>query len=563
MATEAKKRFIFLGGIPVFDYLIRVDMAEITKATEKKYMKIDKKILLPVGTIFKCSVTNINKAIYLNPMANVGVQNFNGVPYYAMELGGKYSEQYKFTLCADNKKTIFSELKQKFPEIINKESDLKLVEVRQPAKIQLGGNNKNLIDAITKLYSSTELGKKTRHISFEHLFFFDSKNPKYEMIKDFYQGLDVFIGDTQDLHVDNLIPRISYVLTIYEQNEGALDRIVLSNRTNEEIIPQRKLKERYFKLEYKLRKDQDFIETHLVISSLTNPEELGLISRILHTAYASEVTTYLCPTSTFFKCVDQLIDKGYYSIKKGQTFNLRKDFLYSAIIPFIQYIILNTDELAMLESTFTQKGASATTSTIVCKMNQGKKGENPRGGRILLTSGAKGARYTERLTPEQELRFWEKANMPKSKLSKFRFADRQILCGDDVVIKFLSTLGAGDTFTGIFIGLEALGWDGGHALRAATLGAQHFIKTGIRPTIRDIIATDEAHISMGTQTELYDIISHHISESGDPTRYGTISDTVITISTTQIHHPFREILGLEEGRVTTKPKAVTKPAVSR
>ncbi len=49
---------------------------------------------------------------------------------------------------------------------------------------------------------------------------------------------------------------------------------------------------------------------------------------------------------------------------------------------------------------------------------------------------------------------------------------------------------------------------------------------------------------MGTETELADVISHHLDDSGDPTRYGTISDTVITVRTTQIQHPFREILEL-------------------
>jgi len=57
---------------------------------------------------------------------------------------------------------------------------------------------------------------------------------------------------------------------------------------------------------------------------------------------------------------------------------------------------------------------------------------------------------------------------------------------------------------------------------------------------------------MGTETELRDIISHHLSESGDPTRYGTITDTIITIHTTQVHHPFREILDLAREIVRRK-----------
>ena len=93
-------------------------------------------------------------------------------------------------------------------------------------------------------------------------------------------------------------------------------------------------------------------------------------------------------------------------------------------------------------------------------------------------------------------------------------------------------------------GLIALGWDGGHVLRAATLGAQHFIQQRSKPTIDAMIAVDEEHARMGTGTELADVISHHLADSGDPTRYGTISDTVITVRTTQIQHPFREILEL-------------------
>jgi len=127
-----------------------------------------------------------------------------------------------------------------------------------------------------------------------------------------------------------------------------------------------------------------------------------------------------------------------------------------------------------------------------------------------------------------------------------RFANRRIVCGDDYLTSFSSTLGAGDVFTGIFIGLNAIGWDGGHALRAATLGAQHFILYRTRPQIREIITMDEHHIRMGTETELVDVISHHVAETGDPTRYGTITDTDITVTTTQIQHPFREVLALAQ-----------------
>ena len=57
---------------------------------------------------------------------------------------------------------------------------------------------------------------------------------------------------------------------------------------------------------------------------------------------------------------------------------------------------------------------------------------------------------------------------------------------------------------------------------------------------------DKYHIRMGTETELVDVISHHVAETGDPTRYGTITNTDITVTTTQIQHPFREVLALAQ-----------------
>ncbi len=556
-AEKPEKRFIFLGGIPVFDYLINLDLDEISRITGNKVIIIDKKILLPVGTVFKCTITNLPDPVYINPLANVEVQNFNDELYYAMELGGKHPEQYDCTLCTSDFTCIYDDLKRLFPKLITSENEVKVIEVSQPGEIQLGGNNRNLIEAIKRLYDSPELTEKARHIAFEHLFFFDVKNPKFKLIREFYQDHNVDIGNMTEMHVDDLIPRTSYVLTIRKNEAEVFDRIVLSNRTNEDIISPKRLTDRYFKLEYKLRKDNDYVETHLVINSLTNHEELRLIVRILRTAYASETTTYLCPTGTFLKCIDRLIESRYYTTEKEKFFTSRRDFLYTELIPFVQYIILNTDELAMMDKVAEKKGIDVTASIIARRMNQGKKGENSKGGRILLTSGNKGARFTERLTPERARLYWRKANMPENKLFKFRFADRRILCGDDHVINLSSTLGAGDTFTGIFIGLKALRWDAGHALRAATLGAQHFIQSRKRPKMRNIIDTDENHILMGTETYLRDIISHHISESGDPTRYGTIADVVITINTSQIQHPFQEILSLAEKVVAIKDKKVT------
>ncbi|MBW1645486.1 MAG: hypothetical protein JRJ56_04045 [Deltaproteobacteria bacterium] len=556
-SKKADKRFIFLGGIPVFDYLVNFDLAEIARATGRQPIVIDKKILLPVGTVFKCQLADQQKPLYINPMANVELQNFNDELYYAMEFGGKHPEQYACPLAATELRQLTAALKKLYPEQIRSQKDLRVVEVGAPGQVRLGGNNRNIIEAIKKLYSSPELRQQTSNIDFEHLFFFDVKNPKFKLVKNFYHQHGVAIGDITDLHVEGLVPRTSYVLTITDGNR-VYDRIVLSNRTNEEIIPPSRLTDRYFKLEYKLRKDADYIETHLVINSLTNHEELRLIARILHTAYASDTTTYLCPTGTFFKCIDRLIASRYYTTEKERFFSSRRDFLYTAVIPFIQYLILNTEELAMLDSVTLKQGIDLTAGNIVRRMNQGRKGENTKGGRLLLTSGNKGARFTERLTPKRAKLYWEKANMPANKLFKLRFADRRILCGDDHLIDIATTLGAGDTFSGIFIGLKAIKWDAGHAMRAATLGAQHFIRTRERPKIADLIKTDEDHILMGTETALRDIISHHISESGDPTRYGTITDTVITVDTAQIQHPFREILDLalavarkKENRVAT------------
>ncbi len=561
---KADKRFIFLGGIPVFDYLINLNLDEISRITGNKVIIIDKRILLPAGTVFKCNITKLAAPIYINPLANVEVQNFNDELYYAMELGGKHPEQYACTLCTSDFTCVYNDLKRLLPKLITSKDKVKVIEVSQPGEIRLGGNNRNLIEAIKKLYGSPELAKKNHRIAFEHLFFFDVKNPKFQLIRDFYHNHNVTIGDITESHVDNLIPRTSYVLTIRKNEAEVFDRIVLSNRTNEDIIPPERLTDRYFKLEYKLRKDIDYVKTHLVINSLTNHEELRLIARVLRTAYASKTTTYLCPSGTLLKCIDRLIKSRYYTTEQEKFFTSRRDFIYTEIIPFVQYVILNTDELVMMDKGAEKKGIDATASTIARRMNQGKKGENARGGRILLTNGNRGVRFTERLTPERARIYWKKANMPENKLFKFHFADRRILCGDDHVINLSSTLGAGDTFTGIFIGLKALQWDSGHAIQAATLGAQHFIQNRKRPKIQDIIATNEQHILMGTGTYLRDIISHHIKESGAPTRYGTIADVVITIDTSQIQHPFREIVALENnGTVAIDNKKVTSLPFSR
>lgn len=552
MVSRNQSRFIFLGGIPVFDYMIKPSLAEICQVVENDLIVIDDKILLPLGTIFVCQVEGEDLPIYVNPMSTCEVQKVNEKSYYTMALGGKYIEQSRLSLCSHELSSMLTELKSAYPDIVRGENDLKLVVVKKAARIQLGGNNRNLIQAIHSIYASPELQPESAEIAYEHLFFFDVKNPKFKLVKKFYQDFKVTIGDIPEMHVDGLLPRISYVLTIENEEGRHLDRIVLSNQTNEEVIPEEKLTQRYFDLEYRLRKDKDFIKTNLIINSLTNPDELRLVCRLLNTAYASSVTTFLCPTKTLFKCFDALVAARYYTSRKEHFFNSREELIYNAVIPFIQYMILNVDELMLLDKAIHRKGKDLTCRQLVRNMNQGRKGENNRGGRLLLTDGSKGVRYTERLTPSRALLYWKKARMPEDTIFRMRYADRQIVCGDDFVDELSSTLGAGDTFTGIFVALKALSWDSGHALRGATLGSQYFIRTRNRPLIKDLIVTDERHIMMGTETELSDIISHHLQESGDPTRYGTITDTVITINTTQVQHPFREILDLAKEIVAAK-----------
>ncbi|MCD6292454.1 MAG: hypothetical protein J7M09_03225 [Deltaproteobacteria bacterium] len=552
MTDSNRSRFVFLGGIPVFDYMISLSLEDIRKVVKNDLIMIDDKLLLPLGTIFVCRVDGLDEPIYVNPTAACEVQKVNDNYYYTLTFGGKHSECQSMSLCLADLSLLRDELKQSYSEIIRSDKDLKLILVEAPVRIQLGGNNRNLIEAIRTLYDSPELQPYDVQTECEHLFFFDAKNPKFKLVKKFYQDSRVKIGDIPEIHIDNLIPRISYVLTIEGDSGKKLDRIVLSNRTNEEIIPVERLAQRYFDLEYKLRKDSDFVRTNLIINSLTNPEEMRLVCRLLHTAYASDVTTFLCPTKTFFKCVDALVESRYYTSRKERFFSSREEFLHDSVLPFIQYLILNTEELLLLDSVARRQGIDLTSSQMVRHMNQGEKGENNKGGRLLLTDGSKGVRYTERLTPERALLYWKKARMPEDTMFKMRYADRRIICGDDFIDDLTSTLGAGDTFAGIFIALKALFWDGGHALRAATLGAQSFIRTRQRAKIKDLVATDERHIMMGTETELRDIISHHIQESGDPTRYGTITDTIITINTTQVHHPFSEILKLAEKIVADK-----------
>ncbi len=545
MPARTRKRFIFLGGIPVFDYMIRVPMAELVRATAGQMVTVGPRILLPVGTVFEFRVDHQEAPLYLNPLANREVQEVHGKPFYSLEFGGKHAEQYPFSLCTDLE-TVLREVQAAFPDRIRKREDLRVVRVSEPVEIRVGGNNKNIIEEIKALYASPELARFVDGFAFEHRFFFDTKDPRFPMVRELYDTWGVITGGAEAMHVDGLSPRIGYVLTVLAEDGTPRDRIILANRTNEEIIPRERLNRVYFDIEYRLRRDPNFVETHLVVNSMTNHEEMRLVTRLIQTAYASGVTTYLCPTLTLLKCIDRMLETRYYTTEKERFFEYRKDFLYTAIIPYIQYLILNRDELIEIDNVVLKKGIDATASYIAHQMNRGRFAESYEGGKVIVTGGSKGARYTERLPRERALKFWKKAGLPDH--LEIRFADRRIVCGDDYVTNLTSTLGAGDVFAGVFIGLNALGWDGGHALRAATLGAQHFIQHRTKPRIEDMVAVDEEHIRMGTETELQDVISHHIVASGDPTRYGTITDTTITILTRQIQHPFREILDLELSR---------------
>jgi sugar/nucleoside kinase (ribokinase family) len=544
MAREAR-RFLFLGGVPVFDYLISVRMDEIARATQDEVLVVGDRILLPVGTVFRFRAESTGQVHVVNPMASREVQQVHDRSYYSLELGGKHAEQYAFTLCGDLAAAA-TELRQAFPALIRGEEDLRVVDVSAPVPIHLGGNNKNIIEEIKALYSSPELGGRGDAVGFEHHFFCDTGHPHYAMVEELYRRLGVDTGPREEMHVEGLVPRIGYVFTLLTREGAPLDRVILASRTNEGVIPSEQLRQKYFRLEYGLRRDRDFVETDLVVNSMTNPEEVRLLLRLLQTAYASGVTTTVCPTLTLLRCLDRLIDARYFTTEKERFFQYRKDLIYGAILPFVQYLVLNRDELTALDDLVTKRGIDATAALVANRMNRGKRGENPEGGKIVVTGGSKGARLTERLSPERAQRFWEKASLARD--TSVRFAERRIVCGDDYVTDLTTTLGAGDVFSGIFIGLTALGWDGGHALRAATLGAQHFIRHRTKPRIADMIATDEDHIRLGTETELLDVISHHLAASGDPTRYGTISDTVITVKTTQIQHPFREVLSLEDRR---------------
>jgi sugar/nucleoside kinase (ribokinase family) len=542
MNSLPSKRFVFLGGIPVFDYMITVRMEEIRRAARNDVYIVGSRLLLPIGTIFRLNVDGLEDPVYVNPMANAEIQVLHEKTYFALEFGGKHPEQHPFPLCTESTAPILESLQAQYGEALRGEGDLTVVEVEAPVRISLGGNNKNIIEEIKTLYDSPQLRNATEGITFEHHFFFDKLNPKFRLVEELYSSLGVSLGDPADFHVPGLLPRTGYVFTVISDEGKALDRTILSSRINEEVIPLEQLNRKYSKIQYTLRKDDQFCETHLVFNSMTSHEEIRLVAKLIQTAHASGVVAYLCPTLTLLKGMDRLIESKYYAIENERFYGYRKDFIYTALLPYVKYMILNRDELSILDNAVAKRGIDATASYVARQMNGGKGRASEEGGKVVVTGGSKGARYTERLPGQRAEAFWRKAKLASDK--QVRFAERRILCGDDYLPSLASTLGAGDVFTGIFIGLSAVRWDGGHALRAATLGAQHFIQSRTKPAIDDMIAMDELHVRLGTETELVDVIAHHIDESGHPTRYGTISDTLITVTTKQIQHPFREVIEL-------------------
>src|SRR5574340_300137 len=93
MSANMRKRLIYLGGVPVFDYMVTVRMEEIQRVTDKNVFIAGSRILLPVGTIFELDVAELGRTVYVNPMANVELQYLQDKPYCVMEFGGKHPEQ--------------------------------------------------------------------------------------------------------------------------------------------------------------------------------------------------------------------------------------------------------------------------------------------------------------------------------------------------------------------------------------------------------------------------------------------------------------------------------------
>ncbi len=536
---EKAKQFFFIGGVPVFDYMIDIDQAEIIDSTGNKAMFMDTKLFLPIGTVMVGKI-DTGEEIAINPFACSEPMEIGGKYYYSLDFGGKQRQNKDIEL-AGNIEQISHELLKKFPELIKTEKDICKIEIKQPIRILLGGNNKNIIAAIASIYSSYGSPSLINDISMFHPIFFDTRLNLWDILQDEYRTLRVDTGKTEDVHIDGLIPRKGYVITIIKPDGTRHDRTILSNRTNEEKIANERLLNRYQAIEKFLYESSKETDTHLVLNSLTNPEELRLVLHLLQVAYAMQVDTFFCLSNTFLNCARELVEsKSYFRRRMLRWFESPKELIERRVLPYTSHMILNREELASLEPGIEIKGLERCMLEMTKNMNHGRASFSVSGGKLIVSDGRRGVKLAELLAREDAEVFWEKCNL--GQVHGFKYAERIISTGDDNVIKFISTLGAGDTFTGIFIGLAALGWDMGHAMRAATLGAQYFIKTRKLPYLSDLVSLDNDHTRTGTFGRLKDSLFFHMDGEGVLTRYGAIVEKTNAMHTNQLHRPFSDIV---------------------
>ncbi len=536
---DRAKQFFFIGGVPVFDYMIDIDQAEIVKSTGNKAMFMDTKLFLPIGTIL-VGKTDAGEEIAINPFSCAELMEIGGKHFYALEFGGKQRQSRDIDL-AGNTEQIIRQLLENLPDLLKAEADIHRIEIKQPIKISLGGNNKNIIAAIASIYSSYGSPSLINRISMFHPIFFDTKLKLWNILQSEYKALRVDTGKTRDVHVNGLVPRKGYVITVIKPDGTRHDRTILSNRTNEEKIGRQKLLDRYEGIEKLLYESAKETDTYLVLNSLTNPEELRLVLHLLQVAYAMQVDTFFCLSNTFLNCASELVStRSYFRRRMLRWFESPKELIERRVLPYTSHMILNREELASLEPGIEIKGLERCMLEIARSMNHGRASFSLSGGKLLVSDGRRGVKLAELLAREDAEVFWEKCNL--GPVHGFKYAERIISTGDDNVIKFISTLGAGDTFTGIFIGLAALGWDMGHAMRAATLGAQYFIKTRKLPHLSDLVALDNEHTRCGTFGKLKDSLFFHMDGGGVLTRYGAIVEKTNAMHTNQLHRPFSDIV---------------------
>ncbi|HDM75655.1 MAG TPA: carbohydrate kinase family protein [Deltaproteobacteria bacterium] len=539
MDMEKSKQFFFVGGVPVFDYMIDVEQDEIVRNTQNKAMFMDTKLFLPVGTILT-GKTDTGEEIAINPFACADLMEIGGKHFYSLEFGGKQRQSRDIEL-AGSVDQVVGEMIEKIPDLIKSEKDIIRVEIKQPVKISLGGNNKNIIAAIASIYSSYGVPSLIDKISMFHPIFFDTGLELWNILQAEYGKLKVNTGDIEDVHIQGLVPRKGYVITVVKPDGTRHDRTILSNRTNEEKIGQERLLNRYQAIEKLLYESSKETDTYLVLNSLTNPEELRLVLHLLQVAYAMQVDTFFCLSNTFLNCASELVSsKSYFRRRMLRWFESPKELIERRVLPYTSHMILNREELTSLEPGIEIKGLERCMLEIARSMNHGRASFSVAGGKLLVSDGRRGVKLAELLAREDAEVFWEKCNL--GPFNGFKYAERIISTGDDNVIKFVSTLGAGDTFTGIFIGLAALGWDMGHAMRAATLGAQYFIKTRKLPRLSDLVSLDNEHTRCGTFGRLKDSLFFHMDGDGVLTRYGAIAEKTNAMHTNQLHRPFSDIV---------------------